>query len=162
MNETANMSFEELLKMREEWRRQAKVVVWTNGCFDILHVGHIRSLKAAKAFGDILIVGVNSDVSVRRLKGPGRPIVPAVERTEILSALECVDAVCVFDEETPERALSELRPDIHCKGADYMPPNGKPIPEAKLVESYGGCIKYIPFEVQTSTTSLVQNIRGHV
>lgn len=153
-------SWPDLLKRREEWRRHGKVVAWTNGCFDILHVGHVRSLKAAKAFGDILVVGVNSDASVRQLKGPARPVVTASERIEILAALECVDAVVVFDELTPERALGELQPDVHCKGADYKPPHGKPIPEAGIVAAYGGRIEYIEFEVNTSTTSLIQNIRG--
>lgn len=150
----------DLLKRREEWRQAGKVVAWTNGCFDILHVGHVRSLKAAKAFGDILVVGVNSDASVRQLKGPTRPVVTAAERIEILAALECVDAVVVFDELTPERALRELKPDVHCKGVDYKPPHGKPIPEAGIVTAYGGRIEFIEFEVNTSTTSLIQNIRS--
>jgi rfaE bifunctional protein nucleotidyltransferase chain/domain len=151
-----------LLELREAWRRAGKVVVWTNGCFDILHVGHIRSLAAARRFGDILVVGVNSDNSVRQLKGPSRPVVPAVERVEILAALASVDAVVIFDELTPERALAELKPDVHCKGADYKPPTGKPIPEAALVASYGGRIEYIPFEVATSTSALIKSVRGEV
>lgn len=150
----------ELMKCRELWRQKGQIVVWTNGCFDILHVGHIRSLKAAKKYGDILIVGVNSDESVRQLKGVERPVIPAKERVEILAALECVDAVVVFNELTPERALSELRPDVHCKGADYRPPYGKPIPEAALVSSYGGRIAFIEFEVANSTSSLIRDIRG--
>ena len=150
----------DLLKRRDDWRRAGKTVAWTNGCFDILHVGHVRSLRSAKAFGDILVVGVNSDESVRRLKGPTRPVVTAAERIEILAALECVDAVVVFDELTPERALSELKPDVHCKGSDYKPPHGKPIPEASIVSAYGGRIEFIEFEVNTSTSSLIQNIRG--
>lgn len=149
-----------LMKRREGWRRDRKTVVWTNGCFDLLHVGHIRSLKAAKSFGDILVVGVNSDSSVRQLKGASRPVITEAERTEILAALESVDAVVVFDELTPERALAELKPDVHCKGADYRPPNGKPIPESATVAAYGGRIEYIEFEIATSTSSLIRGIRG--
>jgi len=148
-----------LLRRREEWQCAGKVVVWTNGCFDILHVGHIRSLNASRRFGDVLVVGVNSDASVRQLKGPSRPVVTAAERMEILASLECVDAVAVFDELTPERALGELKPDVHCKGADYRPPNGKPIPEAATVARYGGRIEFIPFEVATSTSSLIRSIQ---
>lgn len=154
------LDWPKLLELREGWRLDGKVVVWTNGCFDILHVGHIRSLQAARKFGDVLVVGVNSDRSVRQLKGPARPVVPAAERVEILAALECVDAVVVFDELTPERALSEMKPDVHCKGADYKPPNGKPIPEAGIVAAYGGRIEYIPFEVDRSTSGLIKSVRG--
>jgi len=154
------LDWPQLLKRRDAWRRAGKVVVWTNGCFDILHVGHIRSLGAAKRFGDILVVGVNSDASVRQIKGPARPVVTVQERVEILAALESVDAVVIFDELTPERALADLKPDVHCKGADYRPPHGKPIPEARIVEGYGGRIEFIEFEVSTSTSSLIQGIRG--
>src|ERR1035441_7172263 len=108
-----------LLEERRAWRDQGKRVVWTNGCFDILHVGHVRSLEAARSFGDVLIVGLNNDKSVRQLKGISRPILPENERAELLIALKCVDAVLVFGETTPELALACLRPDIHCKGADY-------------------------------------------
>jgi rfaE bifunctional protein nucleotidyltransferase chain/domain len=109
--------------------------------------------------GDILIVGLNSDSSVRQLKGQGRPVVTERERAEILAALESVDAVTIFPDLTPERLLRELQPDIHCKGEDYKPPRGKPIPEAAVVAAYGGRIEFIPFEIPTSTTSLIQSIR---
>jgi rfaE bifunctional protein nucleotidyltransferase chain/domain len=154
------LGWPELLKRRDDWRRAGKVVVWSNGCFDLLHVGHVRSLRTARSFGDILVVGVNSDASVRRLKGPTRPVIPELERLELLASLEFVDAVVVFEELTPERALSELKPDVHCKGADYRPPHGKPIPEAALVAAYGGRIEYIDFEVATSTSGLISSIRG--
>lgn len=149
-----------LLRSRAGWKKQGLVVVWTNGCFDLIHVGHIRSLLASKTAGDLLIVGVNSDTSVRTLKGSSRPIVPLEERMEILAALECVDFVVSFDDLTPERLLSELRPDIHCKGSDYAPPNGKPIPEAPIVYGYGGKIIYIPLESTTSTSSRIKSIQA--
>ena len=149
-----------LLAERDAYRAAGKVVVWTNGCFDLLHVGHVRNLKACRDLGDLLVVGVNSDASVRRLKGPGRPIVPAAERAEVLAALACVDHVVIFDEATPEASLERLRPDIHCKGTDYAPPGGKPIPEAKLVEAYGGRIAFLPLLPGHSTTDLEAKLRG--
>jgi rfaE bifunctional protein nucleotidyltransferase chain/domain len=154
------LSWTSLLEKREAWRQAGKTVVWTNGCFDLIHVGHVRSLQSARRFGDVLVVGVNSDTSVRKLKGPQRPVVPETERAEILAALECVTAVCIFDDDTPERPLAELRPEIHCKGEDYKPPRGKPIPEAAVVSSYGGKIEFIPFETGTSTTGLIQSIKS--
>ena len=153
------VEWEELLALRERWRTEGQTVVWTNGCFDLLHLGHVRSLQIAKALGDVLVVGVNSDDSVRRLKGPGRPIFPASERVKMLAALECVDYVVVFEELTPERALSRLRPDIHCKGADYAPPHGKPIPEAKIVEAYGGRVEFLPLLSGHSTSELIRRIK---
>ncbi|MEI8138863.1 MAG: adenylyltransferase/cytidyltransferase family protein [bacterium] len=154
------LSWKSLLEKREVWKREGKSVVWTNGCFDLIHVGHVRSLQAARRFGDVLVVGLNSDSSVRKLKGPERPVVPESERAEILAALECVNAVYIFSDDTPERPLAELRPDIHCKGEDYKPPHGKPIPEAALVAAYGGKIEFIPFEIATSTTGLIKSIKG--
>lgn len=151
---------EQLASMRLQWKAEGKIVVWTNGCFDLLHAGHIHSLRTARSLGDILVVGINSDDSVRRLKGPPRPIVPAVERAFILAALECVDYVTIFEEDTPERAIGILRPDVHCKGAEYAPPNGKPIPEAELVSSYGGKIRFLPIVNARSTTNLIRTIRG--
>jgi phosphoheptose isomerase len=147
-----------LLDARERWRRQVRVVVWTNGCFDLLHAGHVRSLEAARALGDLLVVGLNSDESVRRLKGTGRPVMAAAERAEVLSALRAVDHVVVYEEDTPEGALERLRPDVHAKGADYAPPNGKPLPERAVVEAYGGRIEFLPFVDGISTTELVERV----
>src|SRR5262245_59132558 len=117
-----------LLALRKGWR--GRTVVWTNGCFDLLHPGHVSSLHSAKALGDILVVGVNADSSVVCNKGPARPIWTQHERATMLAALECVDAVLIFDEPTPTKILSELQPEIHCKGAEYAPPFGRPVPEA--------------------------------
>ena len=156
------VSLDDLLAMRSGWRAGGRVLVWTNGCFDILHSGHLASLEAARALGDLLVVGINADSSVRRLKGAGRPLVPAVERAALLAALRTVDYVVVFDEDTPELVLERLRPDVHCKGADYAGPEGKPIPERALVESYGGRVEILPLLSGRSTTELVRLIRdGH-
>lgn len=144
--------------VREQARSDGKTVVWTNGCFDLLHVGHIRNLQAAKQFGDVLIVGVNSDNSVRRLKGPKRPLIPQDERAETLAALECVDYVIIFDDLDPGSILSRIRPDVHCKGADYAPPHGNPIPEAETIASYGGRIEFLPLTPGKSTSALVEFI----
>jgi rfaE bifunctional protein nucleotidyltransferase chain/domain len=135
------MTWDALVAWRERLRVEQRVVVWTNGCFDLLHVGHVRSLQAARGLGDALVVGLNDDASVRRLKGPGRPLVPAVYRAEVLAALASVDAVVVFAEDDPAAALARLRPDVHCKGADYR---GKPIPEADVVWEYGGRVEFLP------------------
>lgn len=154
------IALEALKALRQQWKQDGKVVVWTNGCFDILHIGHIRSFQAAKALGDLLIVGINSDQSIKTIKGEDRPIIMEQERAEILTALKAVDYVVIFDESTPEKILGEVQPDIHCKGKDYEPPNGKPIPEAPLVESYGGTIHYLPFFSGHSTTNLIQKIKS--
>jgi rfaE bifunctional protein nucleotidyltransferase chain/domain len=153
------LDLETLLAARARYRALGKTVVWTNGCFDLLHVGHVRSLQAARAFGDVLVVGVNSDESVRRLKGPSRPIIPARDRAEILAALECVDHVLLFEELTPVAILERLQPDIHCKGAEYAPPHGKPIPEASVITGYGGRIEFLPLVPDISTSDLVSRIR---
>jgi rfaE bifunctional protein nucleotidyltransferase chain/domain len=152
------VSWDTLLQWRARARQEKKTVAWTNGCFDLLHVGHIRNLQAARSRGDALVVGVNGDASVRQLKGPGRPLIPAKQRVEVLAALECVDYVVVFEELTPETALARLQPDVHCKGAEYAPPNGKPIPEAPLVASYGGRIEFLPLVPDLSTTELIRRI----
>jgi rfaE bifunctional protein nucleotidyltransferase chain/domain len=149
-----------LLNLRRQWRAQGKTVVWTNGCFDLLHVGHVCGLEAARSRGDVLVVGVNSDHSVRSLKGPGRPIVAAPERMRVIAALACVDYVVGFDESTPEVALSRLQPDVHCKGGDYAPPHGKPVPEARVVEAYGGRVEFLPLFASPSTTSLIERTRA--
>lgn len=149
-----------LLLMREQARAAGRVVVWTNGTFDLLHPGHVSSLQQARALGDLLVVGVNSDRSVKAYKGPTRPILNEHERAAMLAALECVDSVLVFDEDTPAEALAKLQPDIHCKGAEYAPPHGRPVPERAVVEGYGGRIEYLPLVPGVSTTDLLNRIRG--
>jgi rfaE bifunctional protein nucleotidyltransferase chain/domain len=116
--------------------RRVKRWYGRTGCFDLLHLGHVKGLQTAKTLGDVLIVGVNSDSSVRQLKVYPRPVFPQQYRAEMLAALDCVDYVTIFDDLTPERLLAQLQPDIHCKGADYA--QGKPMPEAEVVHSYGG------------------------
>jgi phosphoheptose isomerase len=147
----------ELVAWREARRARKQTVVWTNGVFDVLHVGHLQSLREAKKFGDVLIVGVNGDASVRANKGPSRPIYPSAERVELLAALELVDAILVFDDATPERVLAEVKPDIHVKGADYA---DKPIPERATVEAYGGRVELVPLVAGRSTTDVLAKLRG--
>lgn len=155
------LDWSRLLVRRDAWRNEGRVVVWSNGCFDLLHGGHLAGLRAARAFGDILVVGVNGDESVSRLKGAERPIVGAVQRLELVAGLDVVDAVVLFEEDTPVRSLERLQPDIHCKGADWQ---GKPIPERKTVEAYGGRIAFTPVVEGLSTTDLARRIeaRAHV
>lgn len=159
MNEPTVLTPLDLTALGASLRVAGKMVVWTNGCFDLVHAGHVRSLRAARTQGDVLVVGVNSDASVRRLKGPGRPILPAAERAELVAALACVDHVVIFDDDTPEECIRLLRPHVHCKGADYAPPHGKPVPEAALVESYGGRMAYLPLVEGLSTTERIRRIR---
>ncbi|HKI33282.1 MAG TPA: D-glycero-beta-D-manno-heptose 1-phosphate adenylyltransferase [Gemmataceae bacterium] len=147
-----------LLAQRLRWRARGQTVVWTNGCFDVLHVGHVRGLQEARGLGDVLVVGVNSDASVRKIKGPRRPIVPEAERAELLAALGCVDRVLVFGEDTPTEVIRRLQPDVHCKGADYAPPSTRPIPEAEVVRSYGGRLAFLTFTPGVSTTDIVRRI----
>ena len=150
-------TLDELAAMRGQWRAAGKTVVWTNGVFDILHAGHIRSLRDAKAFGEILVVGINSDASVRKIKGPTRPMVCEEDRAEVLSALEMVDYVVIFGEAEPSAALARLQPDIHCKGEEYA--DGKrPVPERAVVEGYGGSIRFLPLHQGRSTTDLIDRI----
>ena len=148
-------SLEQLVVWREAMRARKKTVVWTNGVFDVLHVGHLQSLRGAKQFGDVLVVGVNADASVTANKGPSRPVYPSAERVEMLAALDLVDAILVFDEPTPERVLSILKPDVHAKGADYA---DKPIPERAIVEAYGGRVELIPLVPGRSTTDTLARL----
>ena len=154
----ALVTIDELLALRETWRTTGRTVVWTNGVFDVLHVGHLLSLEHARRLGDVLVVGLNDDETVTKLKGPGRPIFPLEERAALVAALRPVDYVVAFEEATPERVLARLRPDVHCKGADYAPPDGKPIPEQELVESYGGRVEFLPLVEQRSTTDIAARI----
>ena len=132
-------------------------VVFTNGCFDLLHPGHVAYLEAARTLGDALVVGLNSDASIKRLKGPSRPVVPEGDRAIVLSALEPVDAVVVFDEDTPARLMHELRPAVYVKGGDYRIED---LPEAKVAEEITAEVKILPFEPGYSTTALIERIRS--
>ncbi len=124
----------------EETRGRGGTVVLANGCFDLLHVGHVRYLRGARAEGDLLVVAVNSDASVRVLKGPPRPLMPQGERAEIVAALGCVDYVLIFDEPTVESVLRSLRPDVHAKGTDYTL---ETVPEREIVKTYGGRVAIV-------------------
>ena len=138
-------------------RRNGETVVFTNGCFDLLHVGHVRSLERARRQGDRLLVAVNSDASVRRQKGRGRPIVPARRRAEVLAALECVDWVVVFGEDTPLALIRSVRPDVLAKGGDWRL---EEIVGRAEVQSWGGRVVRIPVVPGSRTTALVERIRG--
>ncbi len=133
------------------------VTVFTNGCFDILHTGHLHTLLRARSYGDILIVGINSDESVRRLKGSSRPFVPALERAFMVAGFECVDYVTIFEEETPIETLAALRPKIHVKGGDYT---SNDLIEADTVKSYGGKVIITPLIPGHSTTLLSKKLKG--
>ncbi len=140
-------------------RRRAKGhrIVLTNGCFDLIHIGHTRYLQAARELGDLLVVGVNTDASVRALnKGAGRPIVPEAQRAEVLAALACVDYVVLFDEPDPARLVAELQPDVLVKGGDWQPDE---IIGRKVVEARGGTVRTIPLVPGVSTTALVDKIK---
>jgi D-beta-D-heptose 7-phosphate kinase / D-beta-D-heptose 1-phosphate adenosyltransferase len=134
-------------------RRDGRSLVATGGCFDIVHAGHVATLQAARRLGDALVVLMNSDASVRRLKGAGRPVVTAADRARVLEALDCVDAVVVFDEDDPRAALDRLRPDVWAKGGDY---GGAPLPEAATVRAHGGRVVLLPYLDGRSTTSIIE------
>jgi rfaE bifunctional protein nucleotidyltransferase chain/domain len=137
-------------------KRNGKRVVFTNGCFDLLHPGHIRSLEASRALGDVLIVGLNSDESVRTLKGPGRPLITAQERAEILASLECVDSVLIFDDLTPHKVIAALLPDVLVKGGDWP---GNQIVGREEVEAAGGQVVLVDVVQGYSTTEILKKIR---
>ncbi|HDN80414.1 MAG TPA: D-glycero-beta-D-manno-heptose 1-phosphate adenylyltransferase [Chloroflexi bacterium] len=149
------ISLQEATTIAQELRDKGKKVVFTNGIFDLLHLGHIEYLEEAKGFGDVLFVGVNSDESTRKLKGPLRPIIPQGERARIIAALSCVDYVIVFEETTAHRLIESLRPDVYIKGGDYTP---QTLPEAPLVESYGGEVVILPYREGYSTSRIIQLI----
>ena len=148
-------------------RRQAgEKGVFTNGCFDLLHLGHVHYLQEARSLGDFLIVGLNSDESARSLKGPGRPLVPEAERAEILAALTCVDYVTIFEEPIASPLVELLRPAIYVKGGDYAREGStlnkvdtSRLPEAKVVQAYGGIVRLIPYVPHHSTSELIEAIR---
>ena len=148
---------EELRRVRARLREAGRRLVFTNGCFDILHVGHVRYLAQARALGDALVVAVNSDRSVRELKGAGRPVVPEGERAEVLAALAAVDFVTVFDEDSPRSLIAELLPDVLVKGGDYA--LGE-IHGREEVEAAGGRVLALPFVEGASTTDIIERVRG--
>ncbi len=143
----------------ERARRDGKRVVFTNGCFDLVHVGHVRYLADARDAGDLLMVGINSDDSVRRLKGPARPLVEQSARAEVLAALAAVDYVTIFDEDTPEELIRRLQPDVLVKGGDWTP---ETVVGRDIVEARGGRVLIVPVVEGFSTTSLADRIRRSV
>jgi D-beta-D-heptose 7-phosphate kinase/D-beta-D-heptose 1-phosphate adenosyltransferase len=150
--ESKIMTLEQLQQRVQEWRAGGLCVVFTNGCFDLLHAGHVTLLDDARREGNRLIVGINSDASVSRLKGPSRPVVPEHARARVLAALAAVDAVVVFDEPTPLELMIALRPDVIVKGGDYV---ADEIVGAREVRSWGGRVKIVPFVEGFSTTQLI-------
>lgn len=148
-------TLEELLSILQEERKKGKKIVFTNGCFDIIHAGHVDYLERAKKLGDILVVGLNSDNSVKRIKGKKRPINPQEQRAKVLSSLKPVDYVVIFEEDTPEKLIKAIKPDVLVKGGDW--PIEK-IVGKEFVESYGGKVLTIPFTYNVSTTEIIKKI----
>ena len=148
---------EELITRINAKRENGARVVLTNGCFDVLHVGHVRYLAGARELGDVLVVGVNSDEQVARLKGPGRPVLPENERAELVAALESVSYVTVFNEPTVEELLLALKPDIHAKGTDYTEDS---VPERDVVRSYGGRVAIVGDPKDHSTSAILARLGG--
>lgn len=144
-------------KFCEILRAGGKKVVFTNGCFDILHAGHVRYLNKARSFGDCLVLGLNSDASVRGFKGPTRPINCQEDRAEVIDALACVDYVVIFEERTAENIISKVKPDVYVKGGDYTIDT---LPEAKIVMSYGGAVELVQLVEGRSTTNVIKKIQG--
>ena len=152
----AILTLEEAILRFGREKRNGRLLVFTNGCFDLLHPGHIRALELARELGDVLIVGLNSDASVRQLKGPGRPVIPELERAEILAALESVDTVVIFDELTPREVISRLLPDVLVKGGDWP---GDQIVGREEVEAAGGRVVSVPVVPGYSTSAILKKIR---
>jgi D-beta-D-heptose 7-phosphate kinase/D-beta-D-heptose 1-phosphate adenosyltransferase len=151
------LSLEELLRVRAGLRAEGRRLVFTNGCFDILHVGHVRYLAEARRLGDALLVAINSDRSVRALKGANRPVMNEEERAEILAALSSVDFVTIFDDESPRSLIAEVVPDVLVKGGDYRPDE---IHGREEVERAGGRVLSLPFVEGASTTGIIERIKG--
>ena len=151
------LSIEKLVEQIDKLKKQGKKIVSTNGCFDILHVGHVRYLQKSAALGDILIVCLNSDSSVKALKGESRPLNNENDRAEVLAALACVDFVVIFNENTPVNYLARIKPDIHTKGGDY---DVETLPETKVVVDNGGRVELISFVVGKSTTNIINKMKN--
>ena len=156
-NNSRILEHDELLARIKDARSTGARVVLANGCFDVLHVGHVRYLAGARELGDILVVGVNSDEQVVRLKGPGRPVMAAAERAEIVAALESVTYVTIFDEPTVEQLLLTLKPDVHAKGTDYTTES---VPERDVVRSYGGQVAIVGDPKDHSTSEIISRLGG--
>lgn len=146
----------DIAKFCEILRQGGQKVVFTNGCFDILHAGHVTYLEAAKAQGDVLVLGLNTDESVRRLKGPERPINSELDRAKVVGALKAVDYVVLFGEQTAETVIAEVKPDVYVKGGDYTLDT---LPEAKIVQNYGGKVAFIDMVEGRSTTNIINKIK---
>ena len=153
------VSLDQALTLRNKAREKKQSVVFTNGCFDLLHVGHIRYLTAAAVEGDILFVAINSDRSVRVLKGETRPLFPASDRAELIAAFECVDNVMIFDDLTADFLLEKLQPEVHAKGTDYTV---ETVPELKIVQSYGGRIAIVGDSKDRSSAKIFERIQKKV
>lgn len=151
------LALPELRRQLAAERAAGRKIVLANGHFDLLHVGHLRYLRAAKAEGDVLVLALNNDASVASLKGAGRPIVPGVERAELLAALEPVDYVTIFEGDSPAPLLEDLRPDVHCKGTDYGSP--EKVPEYAVVRAYGGRTALVGDPKDHATSELIQKIK---
>jgi rfaE bifunctional protein nucleotidyltransferase chain/domain len=152
------LTVDELERRLEQLRAEGRTVAFANGHFDLLHVGHLRYLVAARAEADVLVVGVNEDASVARLKGPGRPVVPAAERAELLAGLVPVDFVVVFDGDSPAPLIGRLRPDVHCKGTDYGSP--EEVPEHAVVRAYGGRTALVGDPKDHATRDLIARVKA--
>ncbi|MBN1493293.1 MAG: D-glycero-beta-D-manno-heptose 1-phosphate adenylyltransferase [Candidatus Omnitrophica bacterium] len=150
------ISLKKAKEIRARLRKQKKKLVFTNGCFDIVHVGHVRYLKAARRLGKVLLIGLNRDLSVRRLKGKGRPINSERERAEVLAALECVDYIVLFSEDTPRRLIAELLPDVLVKGSDWQ--RGQIVGE-EIIDQHGGKVRRIKLAKGFSTTNMIKKIQ---
>ena len=148
---------QDIAKFCEILRKGGQKVVFTNGCFDILHAGHVTYLEAAKAQGDVLVLGLNTDASVRRLKDPDRPINNELDHAKVVGALKSVDYVVLFGEQTAEAVIAEVKPDIYVKGGDYTLDT---LPEAKIVQSYGGKVAFIDMVEGRSTTNIINKIKS--
>lgn len=147
----------ELREAVERERASGRTVAFANGCFDVLHVGHLRYLAAAAREADILVIGVNGDRSVQELKGENRPIVPEEERAELIASLRMADYVTIFEERSPERLMAAIRPEVHCKGTDYTEAS---VPEGDLVRSWGGRVAIVGDPKDHSSTDLIEKLRG--
>jgi rfaE bifunctional protein nucleotidyltransferase chain/domain len=163
MQPTGVLSRQQLADIAAERQRSGQLLVLTNGCFDLLHVGHVRYLIASRSLGASLAVGINSDESVRRLKGHGRPLTPQDDRAEILAALACVDYVTIFDEPTAAELVAVVRPAIYVKGGDYSanPAEGTYPPEGRIVTEYGGRVEIIPYVAGHSTSAIIQAVEAN-